>query len=255
MKKSHRLVLEKLPGFSYKSGRLHLRNEAIEQVGRDYEKLEQLANPPMSSADLAKSLAQVAESQNQMMAKLGPMVEGIMNNPNDPRARMMQQMMGMIGGLPAMHNTEAIYSDVAKADLASPSSDKIDGIEVAVNDDLPVPLESATWLSNHFDRLVPGFVEVAKLAYARLQEEPFDKTEAAVYLVDNPTDQDLLNRIRILAVEIGPEYRYTFSLESPCGHFIEHGLCAVFQQDRLLCCGDYSEVSEVDEFSDDDEDF
>ncbi|MGN6543634.1 MAG: hypothetical protein ACTHK7_01180 [Aureliella sp.] len=246
MKRTHRIELEKLPGFVNASGTLKLQVEAAERVGRDYDKIERLAYPQFESSAQANTVSQVAESQNEMLAKLRPMVEGVLNDPNDPRSKMMRQMLDTLGGLPAMHDVEAIRSDVLMNGSSAEASVRDNGIEVEVDDDLATPIDSAEWLSSNFERLIPGFVEAAKCAYSRLVEEPLEESEAAAYLVDNPSEQDLLNRVRIQSVGIGPERRYVFSLETPCAHLVEHGMYAVFQEDTLVACGEYDVIAEGD---------
>jgi hypothetical protein len=253
MKRSHRVELEKVHGYINDSGTLKLCIKEAERIGRDYEHIERLAYPQFDSSTQADVIGKIAESQNQMLAKLTPMVEGIVNDPKDPRSKMMQQMLGMLGGLPAMNDVAAIRADIANSNAASPAPSPDSGIKVEVRDDEPTPTESAEWLSNNFNLLIPGFVEAAKYAYSRLLEEHMDGVESSAYIVENPSDQDYLNRVRIQSVEISPERRYVFSLETPCAHLDEHGMYAVFEEGKLVVCGEYDAIAELEAGSYDDE--
>ncbi len=256
MKKTHRLELEKIPGFVSDSGTLKLRIPAAEQVGRDYAALERQAYQQASSSSPADLFSQVAERQNQMLGELQPKVEEILKDPNDPRAKMMQQMLEMLGGLPAMHDVEAIRSDVANSDSVIQDPVQDHSIEVEIDDEEAAPTDSAAWLSENFERLIPGFVEAARYAYEMLADDPLNALEAGTYLVENPSDQDYLNRVQIQSVEIRTERRYVFSLETPCAHLDEHGMYAVFNEDTLVACGEYDVITELDDpGSAEDEDF
>jgi hypothetical protein len=256
MKRIHRLELEKVPGYVHDSGTLKLRIKEAERIGRDYEQIERLAYPERDAAAQADAFSRIAESQNQMLAKLKPMVEGIMNDPKDPRSQMMQQLLGMLGGLPPMHDVSAIHADIANSDVSAAPTSRDLGIDVEVRDEGPTPTESAEWLSHNFNRLVPGLVEAAKYAYSRLAEEQMDPDEASAYIVESPSDQDYLNRIRIQSIEILPERKYVFSLETPCAHLDEHGMYAVFKDDKLVVCGEFDAVAEFQDeaYDHDDED-
>ncbi len=254
MKKKHRLALAKLPGFVSESGALKLRVDAAERIGHDFDRIEELAYPPNAASAHADVLGKLAESQNQMLQMLKPMVDGILNDPTDPRSKMMQQLLGTLGGMPAMQDVNAIRSQVTSDDSSASPPVRDSGIDVQIDDDAATPIESATWLANNFERLIPGFVEAAKYAYSRLAEDPLSEAEAAAYIVDHPTEQDYLNRIRIESVEISPDRRYVFSLETPCGHLIEHGMYAVFDAEQLIACGEYDMIEELYEFGDDDDD-
>jgi len=254
MKKTQRLELEAIAGFVNDSGKLKLHVPDAECIGRNYDQIEQLAYPPMNSSAQADMFKQMAESQNAMLAKLKPMVDGIVNDPNDPRAKMMQQVMGMFGGLPVAHNVDAMHADVLRGETISQPLSNYDGIEVELSEDATNPAESAKWISANFGQLIPGFIEAAKYSYSTLEHEHHDGNSAAAYIIDNPSDQDLLDRIRILSMEIGPERRYVFSLETPSSHLDEHGMYAVFDSDKLLACGEYDVIAELDDGPYDDED-
>ncbi len=81
MKKKHRLALAKLPGFVSESGALKLRVDAAERIGHDFDRIEELAYPPNAASAHADVLGKLAESQNQMLQMLKPMVNGILNDP------------------------------------------------------------------------------------------------------------------------------------------------------------------------------
>lgn len=254
MKKTQRLELEAIAGFVNDAGTLKLRIQDAECIGRNYDQIEQRAYPPMSSLTQADMIKQMAERQNEMLAKLQPMVDGIVNDPNDPRAKMMQQVMGMFGGLPPAHNVDAMHADVLQGDTISQQPSDYRGIEVEITEEAANPAESAKWISVNFGRLIPGFVEAAKYSYSILEDEQHDEACAAAYLVKNPSDQDFLDRIRILSMEIGPEYRYVFSLETPSSHLEEHGMYAVFNSDKLLACGEYDVIAELTDGPHDEDD-
>jgi len=246
MKKSHRAQLEGIPGFYSDSGALKFHHSEAERIGRDYEQIERRAYPPMSPSTQANLLAQAAEHQNQMFAKLQPKVDAILNDPNDPRAKMMQQLLGTLGGMPAPHDVDAMRKDVlAGSEISQPQSN-YSGIDVDSRDGEDSPVDAAKWLSDNFESLIPGFIEAAKYAYSRLEEENLGDTESYAYILDNPSDQDYLDRIRILSVEIGSNRRYTFSLEAPSSHLEEHGMYAVFEESKLLGCGEYDIVEELE---------
>lgn len=255
MKKSHRAQLEGIPGFFSESGGLKFRHSAAERIGRDYDQIEQRAYPPMSRSAQADILAQAADHQNQMFAKLAPKIDAILNDPNDPRAKMMQQLLGTLGGMPAPHNVDAMRKDIlAGAEISQPQN--IDnGMAIELSDEEESPLDNAKWLSENFESLMPGFIEAAKYAYSRLEEENLSDSEASAYMLDDPSDQDYLDRIRILSAEIGSNRRYVFSLEAPSAHLEEHGMYAVFEESRLIGCGEYDIIGdlEYDEFGDDEE--
>jgi hypothetical protein len=198
---------------------------------------------PSAQADL---LAKAAEHQNQMLAKLRPMVDAILNAPDDPRSKMMRQFMETLGGMPSPHDVEAMRADVlAGPETSGPRGDH-GGIDVESPDDQEPPVDAARWLSDNFESLIPGFIEAAKYAYSRLEEEDLGETESSAYILDDPSDQDYLDRIRILSVEIRSDRRYVFTLEAPASHLEEHGMYAVFEESRLLSCGEYDIVAEFE---------
>ncbi len=207
---------------------------------------------PLAQADL---LAKAAEHQNQMFAKLQPKVDAILNNPNDPRANMMQQLLGTLGGVPSPHEIDSMRKDILAGTEISQPERNYNGIDVNSLDDQDPPVEAAKWLSDNFESLIPGFIEAAKYAYSILEEESLGETEESAYIVADPSDQDYLDRIRILSVEIGASRRYVFSLEAPSSHLEEHGMYAVFEESKLLGCGEYDIVEELEygEFGDDED--
>ena len=107
-------------------------------------------------------------------------------------------------------------------------------------------MDAVKWLFENVESLSSGLIAAAKYAYSRLEEENLGYTESSAYLLDNPSDQDYLDRIRILSVEIGSNYRYVFSLEAPSSHLEEHGMYAVFEESKLMGCGEYDIVEELE---------
>lgn len=255
MKKSHRAELETIPGFHNDSGALKFRGIGTERIGRDYDQIERRAYPPMSPSAQADIFTQMAEHQNQMFAKLQPKVDEILNDPNDPRGKMMQQLLGMLGGMPAPHDVAAMREDVLAASEISQPLSNYSGIDVDLPDDERSPVEAAKWLSDHFESLIPGFVEVAKYAYSILEEEQMDDAASSAYILADPSEQDYLDRIRILSVEINADRRYVFSLEAPSSHLEEHGMYAVFEECKLIACGGYDILDDLENgaFGDDEE--
>ncbi len=253
MKKIHREALEKVSGFVNDHGTLRLCTKDAECIGRDYEQIEEAAWQRSNPSAQADVLGKIAEHQNQMLEKLKPMVQGIVDDPKDPRSKMMQQMLGMLGGMPAMNDVAAIRANVASSPTPSKLPVANRGIEVEVREAKEAPLDSAEWLSKNFALLIPGFVEAAKYAYSVLLEEPLDGSERAAYIVESPTDQDYLNRVKIQSVDIQPDRRYVFALETPSMHLEEHGMFAVFKEHELVACGEYDAIEEADEEFDEDE--
>ncbi len=74
-----------------------------------------------------------------------------------------------------------------------------------------------------------------------LFEMSLSETEDSAYIVDNPSDRDYLDCIRILSVEIGASRRYIFSLEAPSSHLEEHGMYAVFEESMVNQAMQWSE--------------
>ena len=143
---------------------------------------------------------------------------------------------------------------LAGAELSQPQS-IYSGMDVELRDEEESPVDTAKWLSENFESMLPGFIEAAKYAYSRLEEENLSDTESAAYVLADPSDQDYLDRIRILSVEMGSNRRYVFSLEAPSAHLEEHGMYAVFEESALIGCGEYDIVGELEdgEFGDDEE--
>ncbi len=105
--------------------------------------------------------------------------DAILNNPNDPRAKMMQQFLGTLGGVPSPHDVDAMRKDILSgAELSQPESN-YSGIDVDSSDDQEPPVDAARWLTDNFDSLIPGFIEAAKYAYSRLEEESLSETEGS----------------------------------------------------------------------------
>ncbi len=247
MKKKDIQRLTAVTGVSCSDRKLRLQVAGVEQIGRNYEALEQRAYGSGNSNSAGSVMADVAQHQNDMLAKLQPMVAEILRDPKDPRYAGLQAAMKMFGGLPGMNDVEQIRRDVQMSGGLTPPPEREPGIELEFQEGVEPSLESLEWLATNFSTLLPGVVEAARYAYSRLAEESLTEDEESVYLLKNPADQDYLDRVQVDSITVHPGRRYDFSFNTPCGHLIEHGMYALFEESRLIVCGEHDVIAEFED--------
>lgn len=222
-------ILAKLPG--------------LMAVGFRYGELQKrsLENGP----DLSTMLGQIQQQQQNMLDQLLPKVEDIINDENDPRSGIMQELMGELSELMEMNLPDADDAPeeetVNLSDLASsetPGQFDLQVFETATPSDV-------RWLLDHAAELIPGILEAARYAYGRLEMElqPEDPGQAVWQIPANGREQDYLDRVIIREIEVFPERNYLISFETPSYHLDEHGMYAAFIGAELQDCGEYDEVS------------
>ncbi len=248
MKKKQLERLKAISGVAIHGKTARLVVDGVERIGKGYDDLENQAMGPNPGQTTAKMLEQVSKKQNEMLNQLRPMIDSITQNKNDPRAATLNMLMQMMGNVPqgfANAETERPMSLFGADSEPAAKDSSPPGIEIEFEDDSEDLYQSVAWLSKNFASLMPGIVEAAKYAYSRLAEETRDGDWEAEYLVESPTEQDYLDRVKATSIEVFPGNGYILGFETPCGHLEEHGMYAVFRESQLLACGEYDEIADA----------